>query len=219
LVLEVARRAYDEMIVLAVDGADALQPGVQSIAAALFQAAEKMTDAELECCLGRWPGDVAALVPALRRRLPDLPPALEGNDKERSDRARDALVSWMAGMSQRAAVLLILDDVHRAGPELLFLLGALLTGDDQVRVLVLATARIGADDFSSRLEQLVQRVGEDGLVDRIELDGLSLTSVQRLLTDLGMSDSDFDAAELAALTQGHPDRLGERLRDHVSSRS
>jgi DNA-binding SARP family transcriptional activator len=219
LMLEVARRAYDETIVLAVDGADALLPGVKSIASALFAAAETMNDAELECCLGRWPGDVADLVPALRRRFPDLPPPLAGNDEERSDRARDALVSWMAGMSQRAVVLLILDDVHRAGPALLFLLGALLTGDDPVRVLVLATARSGADDFSSRLEQLVHRVGQDGPVDRIELDGLSITSVQLLLTELGLSDTDLDAEELAALTQGHPGRLGERLRDHGTGRS
>jgi DNA-binding SARP family transcriptional activator len=218
LLLEIARRAYDETIVLAVDGADALQPGVQTIAAALFDAAATMSDAELECCLGRWPGDVAALVPALRRRFPGLPPAFDGTDEQRSVRRRDALVSWIAGMSQRAPVLLVLDDLHRAGPELLFLLGALLAGDDPDRVLVLASARRGPNDSMSRLEQLVHRVDEEARVDRIELDGLSLTSVQRLLTELGTAEADFEAAELAAVTQGRPDRLAERLRDHVAPR-
>src|SRR5262249_46248655 len=123
LVLEVARRAYDETIVLAVDGADALQPGVKMIAAALFDATATMADAELAWCLGRWPGDVAALVPALRRRLPGLPPAFEGDHEARAVRERDAVVSWMAAMSQRAPVLLILDDLHRAGPALLMLVG------------------------------------------------------------------------------------------------
>jgi len=219
LVLEVARRAYDETIVLAVDGADALQPGVKTIATALFDAAATMTDAELECCLGRWPGDAASLVPALRRRFPDLPPAFVGADEERSARERDAVVSWMAGMSQRAAVLLVLDDLHRAGPQLLFLLGALLTSAETVRVLVLATARCGPEDSVSRLEQLVHRIDEEAGVDRIELDGLSLTSVQRLLTELGISETEVDAAELAAFTQGHPGRLAERLHDRVTTRS
>jgi predicted ATPase len=217
--LEIARRAYDETIMLAVDGVDALQPGVRTIAAALFDAASTMSDAELEQCLGRWPGDAAALVPALRRRLPDLPPALVGTEDERSVREREALVSWIEGMSQRAPVLLVLDDVHRAGPELLFLLGGLLTSTDPVRVLVLATARSGPDHSSSRLEQLVHRVDEDARVDRIELDGLSLTSVQRLLAESGVPESDVDAAELVAVTQGRPDLLAERLRGYVTTRS
>src|SRR5262249_25175223 len=134
-------------------------------------------------------------------------------------RERDAVVSWMAAMSQRAPVLLILDDLHRAGPALLMLVGGLFTTDDPIRVLVLATARCSAAEHSSRLEQLVRRVAEQDALDRIDLDGVSLASVQRLLTELGIPEADFDAAELAALTQGHPGRLGERLRDHVISRS
>jgi predicted ATPase len=220
LVLEAARRAYDETIVLAVDGADALHPGLKTIAAALLEAAATMNDAELALCLGRRPGDVADLVPALRRRFPELPRPDEGNDGEdRAARARDALVSWIAGMSQRAPIVLILDDVHRAGPQLLLLLGALLAGDDPIRVLVLATARTGAAEFSSRLEQLVRRVETEGRLDRLELDGLSATSVRQLLTALGVSESDFDVDELVAFTQGRPDRLAERLRGHVTSRS
>jgi DNA-binding SARP family transcriptional activator len=217
LVLEVARRAFDETIVLAVDGADVLQSGVKAIAAALFDAAATMSDAELVCCLGRWPGDVAEFVPALRRRFPDLPAPFDGDDEARAARARDALVSWMADMSQRAPVLLIVNDAHRAGPALLFLLGALFTAEHPARVLVLATARWGASDFSSRLEQLANRVDEQGRLERIELDGLSVTSVQLLLNELRRPD--VDAAELVELTEGHPDRLGERLRDGSTSGS
>ena len=156
LALEVARRARDEAIVLAVDGADALRPGLQAIAAALADASSQLRDAELALCLGRWPGDVAELVPALRRRLPGLPAPLDADDETRAERIRAAVVSWIAHLSQRAPVLLLLDDIHRAGPALLLLLGALLVDDDPKRVLVVATARSGAADRSSRLEQLAR---------------------------------------------------------------
>jgi DNA-binding SARP family transcriptional activator len=217
LVLEIARRAYDETIVLTVDGADALQPGIKTVAGALFEAAATLSDEELELCLGRWPGDLAELVPPLRRRLPHLPAASEGDDETRTARTREALASWMAAMSQRAPVILILDDLHRAGPGLLFFIGELARTDEPIRVLVLATARCGSPDFSSRLEQLMRRVGDKGFLDRIELHGLSFASVQRLLTDLELSD--VDAAELVEVTRGHPGLLVESLREHLASRS
>jgi hypothetical protein len=47
---------------------------------------------------------------------------------------------------------------------------------------------------------------------------LSPTSVRRLLTELGMSESDFNADELATLMKGHPDRLAVRLRDRMTDR-
>ncbi len=143
LALETARRVHDEVIVLAVDGADALRPGLQMVAAALAGASSQLSDAELRLCLGRWPGDVAELVPALRRRLPDLPPALDADAETRAARVRAAVVSWMSALSQRVPVVLMLDDLHRAGPALLMLIGALLVHDEPKRVLVLATARSG----------------------------------------------------------------------------
>ncbi|HEV7527135.1 MAG TPA: BTAD domain-containing putative transcriptional regulator, partial [Acidimicrobiia bacterium] len=102
LVLEVARRVDDDAIVLAVDGADALQPGLHLIANALAEASAHLSDAELALCLGRWPGDLAEIVPALRRRLPGLPLALDADHETRVARLRAAVVSWISGLSQRA---------------------------------------------------------------------------------------------------------------------
>ncbi len=184
LVLEVARRANDEAIVLAVDGADALRPGLHMIAAALGDACASLSDVELRLCLGRWPGDLAEIVPALRRRLPDLPAPLDADDETRSRRLRAALVSWIGALSQRAPVVLLLDDVHRAGPALVLFLGAVTADPEPKRVLVLATARSGAGDRSSRLEQLARSLQARGLIDRIELEGLTASSVAQLLSDL-----------------------------------
>ncbi len=212
LALEVARRAYDEAIVLPVDGADVLRPGLQVIAAALADACSHLGDSELRLSLGRWPGDLAEMVPTLRRRLPDLPPALDADDVTRAQRMRAAVVSWIAALSQRAPVLLLVDDVHRAGPALLVLLGALMVDEEPSRGLVIATAR-SAPDRATRLEQLARRLDESGLFERIELRGLASDSVHRLLTELARPDASTIAEELTRATSGHPYLLGEMLRE------
>jgi DNA-binding SARP family transcriptional activator len=212
LALEIARRTHDAAIVLPVDGADALRPGLQMIAAALADACSHLGDTELRLSLGRWPGDLAEMVPALRRRLPDLPPALEADDETRAARMRTAVVSWIGALSQRAPVLLLLDDVHRAGPALLMLLGALMVAEEPSRVLVIATAR-SATERSARLEQLARRLDERGLLERIELGGLASDSVHRLLTELSCPDASTIAADLTRVTSGHPYLLGEMLRE------
>ena len=98
LALETARRVHDEAIVLAVDGADALRPGMHMIAAAVAEASSQLSDTELRLCLGRWPGDIAELVPSLRRRLPDLPPALDADDENACRAPRAAVVSWIGAL-------------------------------------------------------------------------------------------------------------------------
>ena len=213
LVLEAARRAHDDAIVLAVDGADALHPGLLMLTAALTEASVQLSDVELRLCLGRWPGDVADIAPALRRRLPDLPPALEADDETRAARVRDAIVSWIGALSQRAPVMLLLDDVHRAGTALLLLLGALFVDQEPKRVLVLATARSGVADRSSRLEQLARSLQKRGELDRLELGGLGPDQVERLLNELALPDASNLAAQLTLTTHGHPYLLGEMLRE------
>jgi DNA-binding SARP family transcriptional activator len=212
-VLEAARRAHDEAIVIAVDGADALRPGLHAIATELLQASSRLNDTELALCLGRWPGDLAEIVPALRRRLPNLPPALDADPETRVARLRTAIVSWIAALSQRAPVILLLDDIHRAGPALLVLLGALLVDEEPKRVLVLATARSDAADRSSRLEQLARILEARGVLDRIELKGLTLDSVGRMLAELSIPDASELAPQLTLATRGHPYLLGELLRE------
>ena len=213
LVLEAARRASDEAIVLAVDGADALRPGLHAIANALFDASTRLSDRELRMCLGNSPGDVAEMVPTLRRRLPDLPSPLEADDELRAARLRAGLASWLGALSKRTPVVLLLDDVHRAGPALLLFLGALLGDEAPQRVLVLATARSGLADHSSRLEQLARSVDKLGRLERLEIQGLSPDQVERLLVELAVPDAASRAPALALSTSGHPYLLREILQD------
>jgi DNA-binding SARP family transcriptional activator len=213
LVLEAAQRVHDSAIIIPIDGADALRPGLQKVASALADASAQLSDAELRLCLGRWPGDVADVVPALRRRLPDLPAALEADDEVRGARLRSAIVSWIGAMSQRAPVLLLVDDLHRSGPALLLLIGSLLVSDDPKRVFVLATARSGVADQSTRLVHLTRSLEQRGIFERVQLSGLSTEAVGYILAGIGVPDAARLAPDLARSTSGHPYLLSEMLRE------
>jgi DNA-binding SARP family transcriptional activator len=212
-VLEMARRLRDDVIMVAVDADDTLRPGVQTVAQALADASSGLSDAELRMCLGRWPGDAAAVVPALRRRFPDLPAPLEADDAVRTDRLRSAVASWIAGLSQRAPVLLLLDDLHRAGPGLLMLLGALATSDEAQRILVLGTVRSDLDEPAPRLAQLVERLRRHESLDRIRLSSLGEIDIARLLEQFRAHEAEQWLPALVQATQGHPLLLNELLHE------
>ncbi len=215
LVLEVARRARESVIVVSATANDARTPAMAAIANALLNASLQLGDDELRLCLGKWPGDLAEIAPALRQRLPDLEPPLVADDATRAERLRSSLVSWISALSRRAPILLLLDDVHRAGPGLLMLLGNLFVAPERPRVLVLATTRSAAAERSSRLAQLVEKLEAGGSVERIMLEGLDLASVSRMLSLLGRHDLQRTAAELHDATGGQPFFLGELIEAHA----
>ena len=156
LALEAARRAGGDAIVLAIDGGDALRPGLQVVAAALADASSHLSDAELRLCLGRWPGDLAG---GRARRCGAASPIFRPRSKPTTRRAARAYgrrsCRGSARLSQRAPVLLLVDDIHRAGAALLLLVGAALVDEEPKRVLVVATARSGDAERSSRLDRLL----------------------------------------------------------------
>jgi len=217
LALEIGRRIRDDAILISATCNDATRPAIVAIADALAQASSQLTDDELRVCIGRWPADVAAVVPGLRDRLPELWPRAEGDEKVRDEKMRaehlrGSVASWIVALSQRAPVVLLLDDLHRAGPGLLRLLGRLLATDEQQRVLVLATARSGFPDRSSKLTQLASQLEQRDLIDRIRLEGLDSRSLERLLAQLGIADPGEKSERLHQSTGGHPFFVGEMLR-------
>jgi DNA-binding SARP family transcriptional activator len=211
LVLEVARRVQDDHVVLAATGSDARKSVVSAIADALVDVLLQLDDEELRLCLGRWPADLASVAPALRVRLPDLGPPLQGDVRLRAEQVRRALVSCLTALSRRTPILLVLDDLHRAGPDLLMLLGALMKAPAEPRIGVLATARMSSPDRSSRLAHLIASLEPDNVVERVILGGLDVTSVTRLLAERRIADDGGTAAALHALTDGQPFFLGEML--------
>jgi DNA-binding SARP family transcriptional activator len=215
LTLQLGRRLQDQAVVVAMSGNDTLRPAVDAMAIALVEATSAMSDTELRHCLGHWPGDLAFLVPELRERFPDLPAALTADPESVTQRLRAALASWIAAISQRAPVALLVDDLHLSGPGMLMLLDALFAEPDPKRLLVLANARSGEADGSGRLDELAAELDRHDLLVRVPLTGLDVGAIRRLLTHLGRGDDPDLPPALHRLTAGHPFLLSEVLHDSV----
>jgi hypothetical protein len=101
--------------------------------------------------------------------------------------------------------------MQRAGPSLLQFLGDLFVRPEDKRVLVLATARSTSLDRSAKFEQLLASLARQDCVDRVEFVGLDRASIERLLTQLGISRPAETAQRLYAHTGGHPYFVQELL--------
>jgi DNA-binding SARP family transcriptional activator len=211
LILEVARRAQDDAIVLSATANDSMTPAVVGLARAIVEAVSDLPDDELRRCLGPMAGDLAAVVPALRTRLPDLVRDRDDAGADHGPRLVRAVVGSLIQLSRRAPIVLLLDDLHRSGASLLFVLGRLMVTDEQPRILVLATARSASPNRSSNLADLVEQLERRGRLDRIHLEGLEVTSVERLLCRLGALAPAAEAKLLHRTTNGHPFFLNEIL--------
>jgi Arc/MetJ family transcription regulator len=151
--------------------------------------------------------------PALHDRLAGIVPALESGDGDsgRGQRLVSSVEHCLNALSRRAPVVLLLDDIHRSGAALLFLLGRAMVVNEQQRILVLATARSQSPDRSSSLAELAEQLERRGYLDRIGLEGLEPTAVERLLYRLGALEPITEARLLHGVTDGQPFFLGEIL--------
>jgi DNA-binding SARP family transcriptional activator len=209
LVLEVARRAQDDAIIVCVTGNDALRPPIVGMARSVVGAMAALPTEQLAVYLGQDPIAMAAVVPALADRLPDLRPA-GGWPEIDDERLSAAVISCVRALSARAPILLLFDDLHRAGTPILLLLGRLLTIPGTDRIVVLASSRSPSAQRSAALAEFADRLERRGDLERLQLTGLDLESVELLLARLGM-DEPGAARALHEVTDGHPFFLSEIL--------
>jgi tetratricopeptide (TPR) repeat protein len=163
--------------------------------------------------------ELARLIPALRRRLGDLPPAQTGDaDAERYLFFR-SVVGLLAEASALQPLVLVLDDLQWADRQTLQLLRHLVGSDALGRVLVVATYRDSELSASHPLVEALTSLRREPEVHRIELKGLDDTGVMAFMEAAAGHGLDEAARELAhALsreTDGNPFFVGEVLR-HLS---
>jgi class 3 adenylate cyclase/tetratricopeptide (TPR) repeat protein len=216
LVAEAARAAFDQnAIVLFGHCAEDLATPYQLFAEAL---AHYVTHAPEEA-LRRHGPDLARLVPAVRARIPDLPPSAATDSDTERFLLLAAVVGLLTEVSREQPIVLVLDDLHWADNASLSMLRHLLAADPAMRVLVVGTYR---DNELSNADALVETLAalhrEQG-VTRLDLAGLDDTGVVAFLEAAAGQELDEAGVGLAHAvyreTDGNPFFVAEVLR-HLS---
>jgi len=167
--------------------------------------------------------DLARIVPALTRRLPDCDPPLSGDPETE----RYLLFASVVGLVRRFAVqrpvLLVLDDLQWADSASLQLLRHLVGEDTGLRLLVLATFRDTEVFAGHPLLDTLADLWRMERVSRLDLRGLDDRAVIDLLEAVAGHSLDDTGVGLAhALhreTDGNPFFVSEVLRNLVETRA
>jgi class 3 adenylate cyclase len=163
--------------------------------------------------------ELSRLVPALSRRIPDLPPSNATDADTERFLLFAAVVGLLSMVSEQQPVVLVLDDLQWADQGSLLLLRHLAAAERTARLLVAGTYRdtelAQSHDLRDTLGVLYRHSG----VSRIELAGLDNAAVLAFLEAAAGQALDDAGVGLAQAvhreTDGNPFFVGEVLR-HLS---
>jgi class 3 adenylate cyclase/tetratricopeptide (TPR) repeat protein len=172
--------------------------------------------------LGRYPGELARLLPDLAQSVDGLPEPLRSDPETERYRLFDAVAAWLADLSTEAPVLLVLDDLHWGAKPTLQLLRHVLRFSEPLRLLVVATYRDSDIGRGHPLGGLLAELRRDGQVERLALSGLDTAGVAAFIeTAAGHRRDDEEAQELFQLvwreTEGNPFFVAEVIRHLLES--
>ncbi len=149
----------------------------------ILQTVERAVSPEtFRVMLGEAAGEIARLIPHIRRRYPDVPAPADLPDP---DQARRYLFSSirdvLAGMGRSRPLFLLLDDVHWADEQTLLLLEQLGDELNNLPILVVGTY-IEAELTTARpLRATIEKLHRRHLVERIRVGPLSEDDLRVLL--------------------------------------
>jgi predicted ATPase/class 3 adenylate cyclase len=193
------------------------QPWSQALGHLVKEAPRRLLDTHVQ----RHGGDLARLVSTLGDRLPDLPPAGQGDQETERYLLYAAAAGLLATASEDEPLLLILDDLHWADAPSLSLLRHVVTQSTSMAVMVLGIYRDSDLSRDHPLTALLADLHRDQGGERIKLAGLESEDVLALMEALAGQELDEDGRELAEEvtqeTAGNPFFAGELLRHLIES--
>jgi len=177
-------------------------------AKALAEFVAACPDDQLRGLMGPLSGELAAIVPTLRARVPGLPEPLHAEPETGRYRLFEAVVDLLAAMSASAPVLLVLDDLQWGDTPTLQLLRHLLRSNEPMRMLVAGTYRDTDIGRAHLLAQLLPDLRRSNRGNRLPLSGLDEDGVAEMVAaaaDRELSPDELEfARRLTAETGGHP---------------
>ncbi|KRC61042.1 hypothetical protein ASE14_08815 [Agromyces sp. Root81] len=168
-------------------------------------------DEPLRAVLPAFEADAAA--PSALESVELIERVLERNGQDAADRpigqerVFDAVVEVLRAAAARRPVVLALDDLHWAGPAAVQLLGRVVAGTAEARVLLLGTLRNAPPDRSETLADSLAPLARLTGVQRIELAPFTVDEIaDYVVARAGLSrERALDAAGvLSELTGGNP---------------
>lgn len=174
--------------------------------------AKRAERAELVRDLGVYAAALATLAPVIRERLPDVPERVPLAPDEERWRLLDAVVQFLVALTQRAPVVLVLDDLHWADRGSIAMLRHVARSARRGRLLVVGAYRDVELDRQHPLADALAALRREVEYERIALTGLAAGEVEELL--VGLAAHDVPAALVEAVnaeTEGNPFFIREIL--------
>jgi predicted ATPase len=195
------------------EGAPAFWPWVQ-IVRAYVQAADP---AALRHEMGAGAADIAQLLPAVRERLPDLPPPPPTEPEAARFRLFDSLSGFLRAAAARRPLVLVLDDLHWADAPSLALLRFVGRELEDAGPLVLGIYRHTEVERGHPLPGTLADLTRGQHRRRLLLGGLDQREVASFVTAVaGVTPAPELAAALHQQTDGNPFFVTEVVRLLVS---
>ena len=207
---QIARRVVRDAIVLPIHVHDVFSPALHTVARVVAEATLRLSDDELRVIVDGLP-DVPNDIVQLRSVASDLIAGRPLDGLLRDEDLLRGLPRWIAALSLKAPVVLLVDDLDVAGTAVQHVIWQLASLSFAKRVLVVASARTPVDQTSPSLARIIVTLERLGLVDRIGLPTFDADAIYQLLKQMHVAPHVELVDRLHEMTAGNPLLLAELL--------
>ena len=157
--------------------------------------------------------ELGALIPELRRRMPDLDTAPAMGPEAQRYRLFEAVTAMLSTMSRQDPILIVFDDLHWADKTTLLLLRHVMRSAGSARFAIVTTYRESELDRSHPLADMLTTLRGEHNVTRLSLRGLDATTIGGLVAGIVGRDAPPQLARFVTdSTEGNPFFATEMLR-------
>ncbi len=208
--LHVARQFARDAIVLPIHVHDVFSPALHTFARVIAEATLGLSDDELRTIASPLP-DVPSDIAGVRAVATALAAGEPLSGMLRDEDVLRGAARWIAALSAKAPVVVIVDDVDSASTSALHVIGQLASLSMPKRVLVIGSLRAPFERTSPQLARLTAALERMGCVDRFTLPPLDESDIDELLERMRVAPRDALVSRLHELTAGNPLLLAELL--------
>jgi serine/threonine protein kinase/tetratricopeptide (TPR) repeat protein len=128
--------------------------------------------------------DLIRLAPDLRSQFPDIPPNPSRDPQFEQQYLFDSVTAWCAALTDRAPVLMILDDAQWADSTTLYMLRNLARRGRDLRLMLAVAYREAELDEASPLQNVLVDLGREHLATRLKLTRFDRLQSREMLLSL-----------------------------------